>query len=67
MINGDLQDDETYVVGVEAETVDGLSVVSEFSEEVSTLPSNVVSGQLIIQISLFHLILSYPILFSFIF
>ena len=42
--NGELQDDQTYVVAVEAETSDGYSVVSEFSEEVSTLPSNVVPG-----------------------
>ena len=34
--NGELQDDQTYVVAVEAETSDGYSVVSEFSEEVST-------------------------------
>ena len=51
--NGELQDDQTYVVAVEAETSDGYSVVSEFSEEVSTLPSNVVSGQLML--SLIHI------------
>ena len=50
VVNGELQDDESYVIGIEATTNDGLSVTSDFSEEVRTLPANSLPGRLIISL-----------------
>lgn len=48
VLNNNLEDGQSYVVALEVETNDGHSVVTDFSEEIKTLPADAEPGWSII-------------------